>query len=337
MAPDPVSRVLSRYPRPSQPVTPITSLGSRWAAARDIWLTGHRWAARRSAPGRSGPTVERVSAIHGWLAEVGDQGSLPIPVPVADLGGGTVQHLEGRCWEIAPWLPGRPDLEAKAKCGASCGRVHLAGQFPRPAGQACPAGAQSRRRAAVAASRPGEPGIRSIALGGWPDLDQAASEQRDATQWLALAGASSRPVTGPRRCIAARRDSPAVPPGRSARTFPLRGRPRVRPFGFRRDGIRDRGGRPGALGGDWLAGDRSLVATALAAYEHVRPLGPSEAALIGTFEDAADVLISGHWLAWHLLEHRKFADPAAVWRGVARGFDRLGRLAERLNSPRTIP
>ena len=91
------------------------------------------------------------------------------------------------------------------------------------------------------------------------------------------------------------------------------------------------------LRGDWLAGDRSLVATALAAYEQVRPLGPSEAALIGTFEDAADVLISGHWLAWHLLEHRRFADPAAVWRGVARGLDRLGRLAERLNSPRAIP
>src|SRR5262249_48792765 len=34
-----------------------------------------------------------------------------IPVPLADVTGQTVQYMDGRCWEIAPWLPGTPHLE----------------------------------------------------------------------------------------------------------------------------------------------------------------------------------------------------------------------------------
>jgi homoserine kinase type II len=79
--------------------------------------------------------------------------------------------------------------------------------------------------------------------------------------------------------------------------------------------------------GEWLPDQMDLRAAALDAYAGVRTLDDSEAALIAAFEAAADVLIAGHWLSWHLLEKRRFDDPGAVARGVARGLARLERLA----------
>jgi homoserine kinase type II len=79
--------------------------------------------------------------------------------------------------------------------------------------------------------------------------------------------------------------------------------------------------------GEWLDGDPTARAEALSAYERVRPLEVNEAALIGVFESAAALLIGKHWIRWHYLEGRRFDDPQAVTRGIARGLEHLARLA----------
>ena len=58
--------------------------------------------------------------------------------------------------------------------------------------------------------------------------------------------------------------------------------------------------------GEWFHDDDSLRTLALAAYQQVRPLDESELALMAAFEAAGDLLIAGHWLSWHYLEHRRF-------------------------------
>jgi Ser/Thr protein kinase RdoA (MazF antagonist) len=81
------------------------------------------------------------------------------------------------------------------------------------------------------------------------------------------------------------------------------------------------------LSGEWFSGNPSLRALAVAAYEHIRPLDPSERALSAAFEAAADILIAGHWLTWWFLEKKEFEDPTAVPQGIARGLQRLQRRA----------
>jgi homoserine kinase type II len=84
---------------------------------------------------------------------------------------------------------------------------------------------------------------------------------------------------------------------------------------------------------EWFPDEELLRATALQAYEQIRPLDPSETALVTSFEAAADLLIAGHWVKWHFLDHRQFDDPVAVQQRIAWGLDRLARRAERTLGP----
>ncbi len=334
MTPDPISRLLTRYPQRFQPVSAIESLGSAgghsgaaiWRYQADIGpLAVRAWPL-------DGPTVAQVTSIHGWLAEAEDHGLLPIPMPVADLGGQTAQYQDRRCWEIAPWLPGTPNLERVPDAGLVRAAFTVLANFHRRL------------------SRHGRPGLSpglchrlrelrelesrgfdrlQTALAGCPDQDQAA-----ARQWLVLAK-SAVPRLLPALGDAAQLLVSLQPCLRDARPnhFLFEGDRVTGLVDFGAMGFETVAADLARLCGEWLAGDRSLRGTALAAYEQVRPLDASEAALIGPFEDAADVLIAGHWLAWHFLERRRFGEPDAVRRGVARGLDRLERLAERLKPP----
>jgi homoserine kinase type II len=80
------------------------------------------------------------------------------------------------------------------------------------------------------------------------------------------------------------------------------------------------------LGSEWLGGDVVLKGEALAAYHAIRPLDPSDLALIPAFEQASDLLIAYHWARWHHLEGRSFEDPLAVARGLEKGLARTARL-----------
>ena len=82
--------------------------------------------------------------------------------------------------------------------------------------------------------------------------------------------------------------------------------------------------------GEWLDGDTRARGDALEAYERVRPLEPAEIILIGVFETSADLLIGERWVRWHYVEGRRFDDPQAVSKGLARGLKRLERLAREL-------
>jgi homoserine kinase type II len=81
------------------------------------------------------------------------------------------------------------------------------------------------------------------------------------------------------------------------------------------------------LMGEWLEGDLTARAEALAAYERVRPLEAVETDLIGAFESATALLIGEHWIRWHYVEGRRFNDPQAVSQGISRGLSHLERLA----------
>lgn len=338
MTPGPISRLLTRYPRRIQPVSPIESLGSAGGqSGAAIWryqakiglLTVRAWPLR-------GPTVAQVAGIHGWLAEAEGHGFLPIPVPIADLGGQTVQYQDGRCWEIAPWLPGTPHTKRVPDA------AHVRAAFAVLARFHC----QLARH-----GRPGRsPGLchrlrelRDLESRGFDRLQAAVAScpvqdhEAAARQWLVLAR-STVPLLLPALADATRLVVSLQPCLRDARPdhFLFEGDRVSGLVDFGAMGFETVASDLARLSGEWLAGDRSLRVTALAAYEQFRPLDPSEAALIGPFEDAADVLIAGHWLAWHFLEGRRFTDPGAVEQGVARGLDRLGRLVERLNLPGTL-
>jgi Ser/Thr protein kinase RdoA (MazF antagonist) len=78
---------------------------------------------------------------------------------------------------------------------------------------------------------------------------------------------------------------------------------------------------------EWLDGDSEARAEALNAYERVHTLETAEAGLIEAFEKSSALLIGEHWIRWHYLEDRRFDDPRAVPQGIARGLERLERLA----------
>jgi Ser/Thr protein kinase RdoA (MazF antagonist) len=78
--------------------------------------------------------------------------------------------------------------------------------------------------------------------------------------------------------------------------------------------------------GDWLEGDLTARAEALAAYERIRPLGADEAALIDAFASSSALLIGERWIRWDFIEGRRFDDHSAVTQGIARGLEHIERL-----------
>jgi Ser/Thr protein kinase RdoA (MazF antagonist) len=75
--------------------------------------------------------------------------------------------------------------------------------------------------------------------------------------------------------------------------------------------------------GEWLDDDPTARAAAMAAYERIRPLAVDEAALIDAFASSSALLIGEHWIRWHYLEGRRFDDPSAAARGIARSLSHL--------------
>jgi len=59
------------------------------------------------------PTSSHIRSIHKLLAQSFERGCTFVPVPVANLHGDTLIEFAGRRWQLEPWMPGTPDLEAK--------------------------------------------------------------------------------------------------------------------------------------------------------------------------------------------------------------------------------
>jgi homoserine kinase type II len=319
--------VLARYPRQAQPLHFAEALGAFGGhSGALLWryessmgpIAARAWPVNVQSP-------EHVLTIHQWLAEAGDLGFLP--VPIAALDGQTVQRCHGRLWELAPWLEGQPER----KCPPDAQRVQAAFQ----------ALARLHRRLAGHATVGRSPGLANcileleeLAARGYQALESAlhrapGSELRVAGfRWLALARATA-PRLLPELHDAARLAVPLQPCLRDARPdhFLFLGNEVSGLVDFGAMGVESVAADLARLAGEWISDNQSLRALAFAAYEVIRPLDPSESALMAAFEAAADLLIAGHWLRWHFLEHRRFDDPMAVPQGVARGLGRLKRRA----------
>jgi Ser/Thr protein kinase RdoA (MazF antagonist) len=334
MLQDALSHVLSRYPSRVQPISLIRRLGNAGGSS-GATLWHYRAAAGEMAVRawpKDGPTLARLEMIHGWLEELSGLDAIPLPVPVPSLDGRTVQHQDGRCWEVAPWLAGAPEL----KRPPAAGRVQ----------SAFAALASVHRRLSGHSQQGASPGLRlriqeveALASGGLDALVVALQRSPAGElvamgeRWIILARATI-PRLLPSLRDAARLRVPLQPCLRDARPehFLFDSDRLSGLIDFGAMGIESVAADLACLVGQWFPADRSLRALALAAYEQVRPLELSEAALVDVFEDAGDLLIAGHWLGWHYVEHRRFEDLGVVARGVTRGLHRLERLAERTSS-----
>jgi homoserine kinase type II len=325
--------VLARYPRHAQPLHSVEALGG---------CGGHSGASLWRYQALIGPIaarawpvnvqdLEHLLTTHRWLAEAGDLRFLPVPIAAQD--GQTVQRCEGRLWELAPWLEGQPEHNRPPD-----------GQRVQAAFQAL---ARLHRRLAGHATVGRSPGLakcivdlEELATQDHHPLESAlhqapASELRDSgLGWLALARATA-PRLLPRLRDAARLAVPLQPCLRDARPehFLFQGNEVSGLVDFGAMAVETVAADLARLTGEWISENQSLRDLAVAAYEQIRPLDPSERALGAAFEAAADLLIAGHWLTWRFLEKRQFDDPLAVPQGIARGLQRLERRAARIFKP----
>ncbi len=326
---DSLSLVLARFPRHAQPLhfCDVEVLGG---------CGGHSGALlwRYRAPmgpiaARAWPTnvqsLQHVLTIHRWLSEAGDLGFLPVPIAAQD--GQTVERCDGRFWELAPWLEGQPernrppDEERVQAAFRALARLHR-----RLGGHATVGRSPGLAKCIVELEKLDTQGYHALESA----LHQApAGELRVAGfRWLDLAKATA-PRLQPGLHDAARLAVPIQPCLRDARPehFLFQGNELTGLVDFGAMGVETVAADLARLTGEWLADDQALRSLAVAAYEGIRPLDPSEVALSSAFEAAADLLIAGHWLAWRFLEKREFEDPMAVPRGIARGLQRLQRRA----------
>ena len=332
MLQDPVALVLSRYPLRLQPISPVRRLGNAGGSSgATLWryrAEGGELALR--AWPRHGPRLARLEMIHGWLQDLSGLDDVPVPVPVPAIDGRTVQHQNGLYWEVTPWLAGAPE----PKRPPAAARVR----------SAFAALASVHRRLSGHGQGGVSPGLRlrirelEMLIEGGLDLMAAALQRSQADalavagqQWVLLARATI-PRLLPMLHDAARLQVTLQPCLRDARpehflfeTDRLSGL-----IDFGAMGIESVAADLARLIGEWFADDYPLRAMALAAYQQIRSLDASELALIAALEATGDLLIAGHWLSWHYLDHRRFDDADDVARGVARGLHRLERLAERM-------
>jgi homoserine kinase type II len=327
----------ARYPSHARPAGDVTCLGNAGGlSGATLW--------RYTAPSGecvcrawpvAGPDRARLARIHAWLERCRSLAVIPAPIP--DLDGRTFQILDGRLWEIAPWLPGAPDLaeppgeeHVRAALGALARLHNTLGEDP------------ARGRSPGLAHRVEELGALDRA--GFQKIEAAlAARSADALvpqarEWLATARETT-PRVLPWLLDCRRLQVPLQPCLRDARPehFLFRGKELTGLVDFGAMDVDTVAGDLARLLGEWLPGRAGLRAEALAAYRAIRPLDAAECALIAAFEGVADLLIGGHWIRWHFLQGRRFDDPQAVARGLGRGLSRLRRLAARQGFPGPAP
>ncbi|MGC8641721.1 MAG: phosphotransferase enzyme family protein [Isosphaeraceae bacterium] len=333
MAQGSISSLLSHYPAWAQPISAVSPLGNAGGLSGSaIWRYSAavgELAIRAWPPGVT--SLAHVLTIHGWLREASDPDRLPIPVPLPALDGQTACELDGRCWEIAPWMPGAPDLgrppsEVRVRA-AFAALAQLHGRLSHHQRMVTSPGLRIRVSELEHFAGIGFDRLQS-ALAKCPDDERVA----DARRWLGLAR-WALPGILPAAREAASRVVPVQPCLRDARPdhFLFEANRLTGLIDFGAMGFETVAADLARLLGEWLADFEQLRALGLAAYEQVRPLAPDERALLNPFEAIADLLLAGHWITWHFLDQRTFAAPGAVGQGIARGLARLERLANRLS------
>lgn len=242
-----------------------------------------------------------------------------MPVPIAADTGNSYIDVEGRLWELAPWLPGRADYRvhpdpARLKAALqTLAELHLAlADFrpnPRPVG---PSPGLNARLTQLRGLLSGESAAIAGAVAG-----RCASFSRSIVE-------AAREILDhfERRAAAIER----LLAGTVEQTFPLQ--PAIRDIHHEHvlfvddavTGIIDFGamrfesiaGDVARLLGSLVGGDRRGWQAGLAAYDAARPLTDVERELVHVF-DASGVLLGGmNWLNWLFVERRQFADRRNV-------------------------
>lgn len=332
MTDDDPRRLLTRYSDRLGPAGAVRSLGGGGGLSGSrLWRfassTGEM--VIRAWPERDGSRA-RIEAIHGWLQAAADLSFLPQPIPALD--GRTVQELGGRCWEVAPWLSGAPETNrppAVERVRAAFEALAMFHQRLDRGSSIVPSPGLNARREEVA----------RLAHGGFDAIERAVANRADdplspsALHWLDLARRLARRVLVEVEVVR-RLAIPLRPCLRDARPehFLFQGNVVTGLVDFGAMDVECVAGDLARLLGEWLPRPEcdALREEGLAAYRRERQLSTVEEALMDAFETLADLLIAERWVRWRFLENRRFDDPQAHARGIARGLERLRRLADRL-------
>lgn len=249
-----------------------------------------------------------------------------MPVPLADRQGRTVIEAAGRHWELAPWLPGsaersRPPAPARV-AAALAGLAQLHGVFEDEFGCGTSPGMAARRDEVEGLLRGGFDRLEAIIRGAEDDPAAPA-----ALRWIARARGLAPGLRDELRREAAgvTRLQPCLRDARPEH-FLFEGERLTGLVDYGAMGVECVAADLARLLLDWLDNPRDWE-RALAAYRAVRPIGPDEAGLIGAFARSAAVLGGGRWVRWHFAEGRRFERPGAAMEGIARGLERMERLA----------
>lgn len=316
--------------RPARP--PAWRGGAGGHSGSDLWqldAAAGPLVLRRWPP--DGPDAARLDRIHGWLARLAP---LPfIPVPFVGRAGRAWVAAGGRSWELAPWMPGAPDLgqpPSPAHLGTMFGtvaRVHL---LLAPETTLAPSPGLVARRDELRQLIDWEfVGLRS-AVAAVPDTDARWCAER----WLDLASLMAGEVAG-RVAADAGRAIPLQPALRDARPdhFLFEGDRLTGLVDFGAMGVESVASDLARLLGQTVGRDRDARSAGLAAYRGVRSLSGEDLELIRTFEAANAVLGGARWVRWHFVAGRRFDDPGAVTAGLRRSYQRLVDWVETQRSP----
>jgi Ser/Thr protein kinase RdoA (MazF antagonist) len=319
----PSKALFDRYPSAARPISPLEPLGNAGG------LSGARLYRYRSGLGPlvarlwpvEGADLGRLAKIHGWLRKAGDLGF--VPVPISTLDGASVVDLDGRAWEVDPWMPGAADLSRP----------------PRPARLRAAFGGLGTFLSRLASDRIEGPSpglalrvseLEGLMVAGFRELrDQVARVPDDPASpltrlWIDRASALAPAIAEATRQAAAR-PLPLQPCLRDARPdhFLFEEDRLSGLVDFGAMGIDSVAGDLARLLGEWVGADRSARGMAIAAFEAIHPLSEPELRAIEAFRRANALLGAGRWARWHFREGRTFDDPEAVVRGLARGLERL--------------
>ncbi len=332
--PSDFERVLRLYPDDCQPISVEPLVGHDGFSGAKIWrLTTPRGPLGLRKWPHEHPSPPRLEFIQAVLWHVDQEGFHLVPVPLeTHHRHGYVRHA-GHLWELAPWLPGMANYR----------------QNPSPA----------RLQNAMIALAQFHQAARSFPL---PDTGPSRSpgilERLERLQWLISSGAleigqAVAAEPWPEAALRARRllelfplvAAEIAPELTLAATIEVHLQPCIRDIWhahvlFVRDEVRgliDFGSlRPENVAADIarllgsLAGDESSDwQRGLRAYQSVRQLSEDELRLVSTF-DRSTVLMGGiQWLEWIYVEHREFANRAAVLARLDEFIARLSHLTER--------
>jgi homoserine kinase type II len=261
----------------------------------------------------SGPTVERLIRIHGWMDQARATGLRFVPAVARTSDGHTIVEHGGRLWDLCQWMPGRAgfrDRPTTARVEAACTAVAQLHGVWRATAQTMGEPPSIARRLQAAAE------WRALVASGWvpsfgpPALDPITEPAR--TAWGLL---------------------PRLVPGVGPTLAPWVGRPlpmhpclcdvwhdHVLFTGDDVTGIIDYGSmrldHPATdlarLLGDLAVHDPTLYDAGLAAYRRLAPLSPDDASLVHALDRTGTILAAVRWLVRLYRNHEPFDDRERV-------------------------